>query len=339
MNTMITKELIKQIINEAKHTNKFQKEVCVSYNITPKMLSYFKKKFNLSVSKGTHPNSRTKRKSSINDEFFSCPNMTNCYWAGFIAADGNITKNILTITLALKDEIILLEFLKVTNSSYKIHYGKSKGFPTCTIKIVSDKICEDLKNNFNITPNKSLTFNPPKLHNELKDLFILGYIDGDGSIGLYKRQKGFRLQISILGTNNMCNYINIRFKEILNKSCNTNVQFKKSSNIYIISYANKNARCIFKHFFNLNHFKLKRKWDTDFNNHCDTFKKFENIEMYNKILSLDLDGYLNKDISTKLGISEQLIYYYKNRNTYKNLKLTMETKQLDSGEIDLESSN
>ena len=26
MNTMITKELIKQIINEAKHTNKFEKE-------------------------------------------------------------------------------------------------------------------------------------------------------------------------------------------------------------------------------------------------------------------------------------------------------------------------
>lgn len=50
-----------------------------------------------------------------------------------------------------------------------------------------------------------------------KDCFIIGVIDGDGSIGLYNenRHKSKRLHISCVGTYETLLYIKQRFEEIL----------------------------------------------------------------------------------------------------------------------------
>ena len=110
----MNKDLIEQIITEAKINNKYEKDVVNKYNLSPKLFSYYKRKYGLSCPKGKHLNSKNRRKHHIDDDFFSEVNELNSYWAGFIAADGNISKNnkCLTITLSIKDESILFRFLR-----------------------------------------------------------------------------------------------------------------------------------------------------------------------------------------------------------------------------------
>ena len=317
--------LVEKIIEESIEKGVYEKQICVNYGITPGTLSYYKKKYNLSYRKGKHPNSKGKRIYNVDDNYFSEINSDTCYWAGFIAADGNINKkmNSLTIALSSKDESHLEKFLKCLNSNYKINRYLSNGFPTSYITIQSKKMCNDLFLNFNITPKKSYTLRHPNILNkEFIDSFIIGYIDGDGTIGLTKGKRQMRAYISIIGTYEICTWIDNRFREILNKVKNGNPYNER--NIFSVKYADKNARNLIVHFNKSYRHKLSRKWSEELLKHCFQFKKFENINKYHQILELDLKGLSNKEICTKLKISNSLLYFYKNRETYlkmKNLKI------------------
>ena len=54
---------------------------------------------------------------SYNKNFFTIPNIQNCYWAGYLAADGYITKNNKCIRLhtVYYDKEILTNFQKQIN--------------------------------------------------------------------------------------------------------------------------------------------------------------------------------------------------------------------------------
>jgi hypothetical protein len=94
----------------------------------------------MKYSRGTNPNSRKKRVYYINDDYFKTTNLENCYYAGWIAADGNITnKNYLNIGISLKDKEIFDKFLESTNSNYRIcEYLSKNKFPTVSLSIKSD---------------------------------------------------------------------------------------------------------------------------------------------------------------------------------------------------------
>lgn len=67
------------------------------------------------------------RKYSINKEYFKYINEENCYWAGFIAADGNISRDMrkLSIKLSIKDKELLENFIKDIEYTNEIkYYGK-----------------------------------------------------------------------------------------------------------------------------------------------------------------------------------------------------------------------
>jgi len=160
---------------------------------------------NMKYGRGKNPKSRNgfKRIYQLNEDFFGKTNEDSAYYAGFIAADGNISKNIkkLTITLQKRDQIILEEFNKKLQSTYKIRNCYSSGFPVSNLTVSSEKICLNLIKKFNITPCKSLTLKPPKIKNKkLIDCFIKGYLDGDGSV-YYNEKSG--LHISFLGTKDL----------------------------------------------------------------------------------------------------------------------------------------
>lgn len=121
------------------------------------------------------------RKISLNDDTFAIPNVSNCYWAGFIAADGNVQQNQLSICLKLDDLKHLEKFKNYLSLIGTKVFIKSNKF--CIIRFRSDSIINDLKNNFNIIPNKSLILQPPKLINDnLARHYIRGYFDGDGCV-------------------------------------------------------------------------------------------------------------------------------------------------------------
>lgn len=138
---------------------------------------------------------------------FSTYTVESCYWAGFIAADGNISKNLSTITINLKADDIehlykFAKFLDLPESCARVYSFTDKKYNItrniCTIALTDKDIVQSLITNFNIVPVKSLVLTPPKLDNiQYMLAFICGYVDGNGSIGVGK----YSYVLTIAGSN------------------------------------------------------------------------------------------------------------------------------------------
>lgn len=206
-------------------------------------------------------NEISNKKYNCNENFFNKPNIENSYWAGFIAADGNIHKNGKYLQIKLKDSDIahLEKFKKVINFDGKVSIyqngGDSKGYH-CYLQLTSVKICKDLKDNFNITPRKSLTLQFPKnLTKNQEVAFIKGYFDGDGCI--YFRDYGYT--ICFVGQQQFLKTL----KNKLNKNINLNTKASiliSSENCYRFSFSHKKARNFLKELAKLKTSNLDRKW-------------------------------------------------------------------------------
>lgn len=201
-----------------------------------------------------------------NNSFFSKYNESSCYWAGFIAADGSIRKgrNTLQIKLSSKDKNHLEKFLNNIESNYNVK--DSIKYNYSYVNINGKWFVEDLKNKFNIIPQKSsiLKF-PTYIPVELISHFIRGYFDGDGSLsrhsGVYKIP-----QINFVGTKDMLGYFRNHFYYCLGvrlKSKNKFPPLYNTGNTYIISYSGKNASKILHHLYSKSSYgnRLERKYN------------------------------------------------------------------------------
>ncbi len=108
----------------------------------------------------------------------------DCYWAGFIAADGCVYKrpsrqSTFQMELHEKDFPHLKRL-----ASFLGHYGTYYMSRNCiSFRIASNELVHTLKTKFNIVPRKSKILKPPKLQSQKCRLsFIKGFIDGDGCI-------------------------------------------------------------------------------------------------------------------------------------------------------------
>lgn len=171
------------------------------------------------------------RQFDFDDNVFSEFTPGSCYWAGFIAADGNISNGTLSIELSIKDEIQLIEFSKFIKRKNHFYYRERGGNKSCQLRIRSEQIIRDLKENFNIVPNKTLILKPPyKIPNHLIKYYISGYFDGDGSLGY---SKNYRITI-VSG--------NIEILEWIKQSIKNNVSVgnpkiaRRKSNCYYLCF-------------------------------------------------------------------------------------------------------
>lgn len=157
------------------------------------------------------------KKFSHNELYFSTLNNENSYWAGFLAADGFTRSKLNQLCLMLadkdiehlklfKDSIKYTGEIKVSSEKKKSSKYKQPIYHRCYVNICSAKnVINDLKTYFNITDCKSLTYIPPTtLEHNYKLSFIKGLIDGDGTIYVDSNN---RLQFSICGTEETCNFI------------------------------------------------------------------------------------------------------------------------------------
>jgi hypothetical protein len=138
--------------------------------------------------------------------FFTTPNEINSYWAGFIAADGSISKrgNALRITLSAKDKEHLQKFSSLVCKDYLLReYQQERQCGLCdyvSFSLASQDWKTDLSQHWGINPNKTLTITfPDGLSPENTKAFICGYIDGDGCVYVDKNRKN-KIQLSICGT-------------------------------------------------------------------------------------------------------------------------------------------
>ena len=106
-----------------------------------------------------------------------------CYWAGFLAADGNVdSKNRIRLMLKYDDIGHLEKFRDFLKSTHTISTNTEKYY-RCSFEFTSAYMCEILSFNYGIIPNKTdkLKF-PSHIPNKYLAHYIRGYFDGDGSI-------------------------------------------------------------------------------------------------------------------------------------------------------------
>ena len=209
-----------------------------------------------------------------NDEFFAEPSYNNCYWAGFIAADGCIAnpptrQPYLVIGLQRQDECLLEAFKnrceytgpitqKEQNGQGKyinsISYSSFLSIRNCP------KILKDLKDHFNIVSQKSLILKPPSLKDiNLQLQFIIGLIDGDGHIGF----NGKNMKFELIGTKSLLEWVSqILFTLEDAKYKPMTVYSKKLEKCFYINCSHQRAYKLLKKLEAIpTPYRLARKWD------------------------------------------------------------------------------
>lgn len=131
----------------------------------------------------------------VNNNYFSEQNNRMAYIMGFLAADGNVSKNGNRIQsqLSLKDKEHL-EMIQSEIGGCEVYEYESNGYKSCGWHCCSSQIKKDLAI-YGIIPHKTGTLSIPKVLDKQywKD-FIRGYFDGDGTI--CKDGTGFRVTIT-----------------------------------------------------------------------------------------------------------------------------------------------
>lgn len=120
---------------------------------------------------------------TLNEIAFSTYTEESCYWAGFLAADGNVdNKNRIRLTLNYDDTNHLEKFKEYLKSTYMISSNTDKYYRS-SFEFTHKQMRADLENNFLIIPNKTDKLELPKnISIELFKHYIRGYFDGDGCI-------------------------------------------------------------------------------------------------------------------------------------------------------------
>lgn len=233
------------------------------------------KKYKIEYNKDNKNKSRT---DHFNENYFSeIDTEEKAYWLGFIAADGNVSKNRLRINLARKDSEHLYKFRNALQSvskikEYTVDLNKinkkwTKHCKMCYFVVTSSKMINDLKK-YNIIPNKTKYFELPSLliNNKYIDSFYRGYFDGDGCIK-YNHKK---ICIDLRGNKYFLEETHkIICDVVFNETIKHNIYFDKT---YRISYYGDYAEKIIKWLY--------------FNAHesCYLNRKMKIIENYGKII-------------------------------------------------------
>jgi hypothetical protein len=270
----------------------------------------------MEYTRGKNPNSRNgfKRIYTVNHDFFENKTQLSCYYAGFIAADGNINKDQTKLTISLKrgDLVFLEQFNHHIRSTYLIKDHLSYSFPQSVLSITSRKIVRDLQNNFNIGPQKSLILKPPSLYNsKLIDYFIKGYLDGDGCV-YYNEKSG--LHLGFVGTKEISDWIIQRFSQIVNREL-LKARKLRLKQYCSVQFSDKTARAIFLHYYNLD-YGLLRKWSINYFNFCNNWitRRYKE-EKYSKIYNLSKSK-TNVEIARIFQCTPTNIGWIKKSNNY-----------------------
>ena len=132
------------------------------------------------------------KKYDVNKDFWK-PNDISAYWAGFSAADASIQKHSANcyhykLEISTRDENHLELLKRQCDYTGPIHRSlREEKFWHSRIIISEPQWTKDLEKYYNIIPNKTLKLMPPNLESEyLKYCYLIGYLDGDGTIFLNK---------------------------------------------------------------------------------------------------------------------------------------------------------
>ena len=231
-----------------------------------KEIFIYKSKIDTSTKKCTkcfnverNKNNKGKYKYELNKEFFKNKNIISAYWAGFIAADGYISKtNQVCIKIKETDIDRLKQFLKNAKCTHPVlNSGKED---RKRIVITCHEWVKDLEEIYNIKNNKSLTLEPPNLiEEEHIKAFIIGYIDGDGTICFLGKHK--YLKLGIVRIKSILEWIQSYFNNwVDNTKAKKQISGTKSKDIFEYVVYGKRAKELILLLKELDINKMERKW-------------------------------------------------------------------------------
>lgn len=214
------------------------------------------------------------------------------YWLGFIMADGHFSNSCqIQINLAEKDLHHLKKF-----ANY-IEYKNNLIKPN--ISVGFSDIRSELENIFDISNNK--TYFPCKLNGLSGDSlfsFIIGFIDGDGSINT----KGY---LTLVSHKNWLNNICFMLKEISNgKHYSCKINKSDLSSGYICNI--ETMKLIKQKALELNLPILERKWSRV--NETKLSKKERSVKIFNKCFELFSEGLTVNEVIQITNLSKSIVY-------------------------------
>lgn len=212
---------------------------------------------------------KSAKKYTVNKDFW-IPNSASCYWAGFSAADASINKHSLNcynyrLEIANSDIEHLEQFKKDIQFNGPIKTSlRCDKFLHSRVVISEPKWISDLQKYYNIVPNKTSRLGPPDLIDEhLKFCYLIGYIDGDGSV--FFDEKRNRLSIKIISSSeeiiSWCHdliYSKFEKYSLINKKNNYRLS---TYNYPILDVNGLRAAVLFDYLIKFNVPKLNRKWN------------------------------------------------------------------------------
>lgn len=188
----------------------------------------------------------------------------SCYWAGFLAADGNVDlKGRIRIMLQYSDYDHLLKFKKFLGSTHKIGTNTSV-YNRCSFEFTNKDMCEDLDLNFNIIPNKTDKLEFPKfIPDDLIRHYIRGYFDGDGSIcESFSNKNSITATLYATITSGSENFT-VEMYNFINSKLNTVGHLQKftDSNKFQIKYNTNDAKSLLSYMYSDSEYYLDRKYE------------------------------------------------------------------------------
>lgn len=198
-------------------------------------------------------------------DFFTRKTLKSAYWAGFIAADGYVSKktNQIGVSLSSKDHKHLCKFAKELGIKVRTRWRQTSLSPDIRsfseIAFSSKQMKEELAMIYNVVSNKSFILKPPvNLEAKLLKAYLKGLIDGDGSILLKHKSTAIYLRFKIVGSYAICKFIKNYIESNYNLETNTKINPKKK--IFSFEIVGRPARIFLEDLKKLRTPELERKW-------------------------------------------------------------------------------
>jgi len=181
-NAIVT-SIIEKYVVENKTISQIKSEI--DFLMSPRFIAHILKMNNITI---------RNLPQKWNKSFFDNFNALNCYWAGFLFADGHIVDKGNTTGFAVKLSLKDLEHLNTFKKDLELENEVSihNNTNSCLIKITQGDLAHKLLK-FGLNINKTFEFIEPKIPNDLLPHFIRGWIDGDGTIKVTKHQERIKL--------------------------------------------------------------------------------------------------------------------------------------------------
>lgn len=233
------------------------------------------------------------------------------YWLGFLTADGSCTDNRLSLTLGNKDKDHLERFMYYVNYTGE---RKDNSWSAKDVEVVPQLLAK-------LDWNKQKTYHPPS-YEKYKDWilyqkisFVVGFIDGDGSISDPKDRMGYlRIKTHHSWTNFLFDIFSDLKRELKLTGCIGSSQTKNGYYELRISDSESLKRLKVE-AINLGLPILKRKWDRiDLNYVSRSVSAKNRVELVKKFLN---EGISQKEMARRLNMSDAGISLMIKRNSLK----------------------